>query len=125
LASYVQNWSTRTGIAVEFVSAGIEDARLPPVLETTVYRIVQEAMNNVLKHASAQTVSVSVERRGGHVLAIVEDDGVGFDLEQASATTTHIGLASMRERAAIAGGELTIESQPGTGTTVRAKLPLR
>jgi two-component system CheB/CheR fusion protein len=125
LASYVQSWTARADIAVEFVSAGIEEARLAPVLETTVYRIVQEAMNNVLKHASAQTVSVSVERRGGHVLAIVEDDGVGFDLEQASATTTHIGLASMRERAAIVGGELTIESQPGTGTTVRAKLPLR
>ncbi|HYJ09249.1 MAG TPA: chemotaxis protein CheB, partial [Polyangiaceae bacterium] len=104
LASYVQSWSARTDIPVEFVSAGIDEARLPPVLETTVYRIVQEAMNNVLKHSSAKTVSVSVERRGAHVLAIVEDDGVGFDPELVSTGTTHIGLASMRERAAVAGG---------------------
>jgi two-component system, NarL family, sensor histidine kinase UhpB len=65
-----------------------------------------------------------VERRAGHLVAIIEDDGVGFDPELASATTTHIGLPGMRERAAIAGGELTIESQPGSGTTIRVKLPL-
>jgi two-component system, chemotaxis family, CheB/CheR fusion protein len=126
LGGYLAAWSTRTGIAVDFVSAGIEEARLPPPIETTLYRVVQEAMNNVYKHASAMNVSVIVERYGDHVVCIVEDDGAGFDPETMARADApaRIGIAGMRERAAIVGGELTIESIVGRGTTVRAKLPL-
>src|SRR5258706_10221202 len=108
----------RTGIAVDFVSAGIEDARLARQIETTLFRIVQEAMNNVYKHASAKNVSVSIERRGDGVVAIVEDDGAGFDSDAAPASTKlmRIGIAGMRERAGIVGGDLTIESGVGQGT---------
>ena len=125
LAGYLDSWSERSGVSVDFLPAGIDDPRLPSVVETTLYRIVQEAMNNVFKHAAAKSVSVSVERRNKSVLAIVEDDGAGFD---ESATTSdnrpRLGIAGMRERATIVGGTLTIESSTGGGTTVRLQLPL-
>jgi two-component system CheB/CheR fusion protein len=126
LTDYLEGWPGRTGIAVDFVSAGIDDLRLPSAIETTIYRVVQEAMNNVAKHASAKSVSVSIERRGGHVLCIVEDDGAGFDLEALARNTDarRIGIAGMRERAELVGGELTIESAVGEGTTLRVKLPI-
>jgi two-component system CheB/CheR fusion protein len=126
LAGLLEGWMTRTGIEVDFVSAGIDDARLPHQIETTIYRIVQEAMNNVFKHAAARRVSVSVERRGDQVVAIVEDDGKGFDREgpEGVEQQRRIGIAGMRERASIVGGELTIESSKGHGTTVRVKVPI-
>ncbi|HEV8246388.1 MAG TPA: ATP-binding protein, partial [Polyangiaceae bacterium] len=94
--------------------------------ETTLYRIVQEAMTNVYKHASAKNVSVSIERRGDHVLCIVEDDGAGFDLEalEQQRDPRRIGIAGMRERAALVSGELTLESAVGEGTTLRVKIPI-
>jgi signal transduction histidine kinase len=96
------------------------------VIETTLYRVIQEAINNVFKHADAKSVSVSIERRGSMVLAIVEDDGMGFDSDSPppSANPPRLGLAGMRERAVIAGGTLTVESSAGGGTTVRLQLPL-
>jgi two-component system, chemotaxis family, CheB/CheR fusion protein len=126
LTDYLEGWLNRTGIAVDFVAAGIDDLRLPAPIETTLYRIVQEGMNNVAKHASAKNVSVSIERRGGYVLCIVEDDGAGFDLDALNqqGDPRRIGIAGMRERVAIVGGELTIESDPGHGTTLRVKLPI-
>jgi two-component system, chemotaxis family, CheB/CheR fusion protein len=126
LASYLETWRSRTEINVDFVSAGIEEPRLPRAIETTLYRIVQESMNNVLKHAGAKNVSVSVERRELYVQAIVEDDGIGFDSDRSSipGDTTCIGIPGMRERAVIVGGELTLESTPGSGTTVRVRIPI-
>jgi two-component system CheB/CheR fusion protein len=128
LSGYLDAWLARTGIAVQFVSAGIDTTRLPSQIETTIYRIVQEAMNNVYKHASAKNVSVSVQRRGNQVVAIVEDDGVGFDAEAVNSSShsdrPRIGIAGMGERAAIVGGELTVESTPGRGTTLRVRLPI-
>jgi two-component system, chemotaxis family, CheB/CheR fusion protein len=127
LSGLVQNWLSRTGLRVDLLLAGIEEARLPQAIETTVYRIVQEAMHNVHKHASAKNISVIVERRGDKVVAIIEDDGVGFELgrvEPLPDGSARIGLAGMRERAAIVGGQLTIESTPGAGTTVRVIVPV-
>ena len=125
LSGYLNSWAERSGISVDFVTAGIDEARLSGAIETTLYRVVQEAMNNVLKHARAKSVSVSIERRVDMVLTIVEDDGSGFDPDDAQGRDpTHIGIAGMRERAAIAGGTLTIESSGGGGTTVRIALPL-
>ncbi len=125
LSGYLDAWSERSGIPADFVAAGIDEQRLPNALETTLYRVVQEAMNNVLKHASAKSVSVSVERHADTVLAIVDDDGAGFDPDSARARdTSHLGIAGMRERAGILGGELTIESSAGAGTTLRIVLPL-
>jgi two-component system CheB/CheR fusion protein len=126
LGSYLEGWRARTQISTDFVGAGINEVRLPAAIETTLYRVVQEAMNNVYKHANAEHVSVIVERRGDSVLAIVEDDGGGFDSEAmlAAGYKGRIGIQGMRERAIILGGELTIESSPGAGTTVRVRVPL-
>ena len=125
LSGYLDSWADRCGITVDFVGAGIDEPRLPGALETTLYRVVQEAMNNVFKHAHAKSVSVSIERRADAVLAIVEDDGSGFDPEGTQGRNPkHIGIAGMSERAAIAGGTLTIESSAGGGTTVRVQLPV-
>jgi two-component system CheB/CheR fusion protein len=125
LSGYLDTWAERSGSAVEFFSSGIEEPRLPRMVETTLYRVVQEAVNNVFKHASAKSVSVSVERRGDSVLAIVEDDGAGFDPELANnQSPPRLGIAGMRERAAIVGGNLTVESSAGGGTTVRLQLKL-
>ena len=98
---------------------------MPGPVETSLYRIVQEATNNVFKHASAKNVSVSIERRADSVLGIIEDDGSGFDIDSfQSRGVTRIGIAGMQERVRILGGTLTIESSLGRGTTVRIELPL-
>lgn len=124
LAGYLDSWAARSGIAVDFFSAGLDAPRLPSAIETSLYRIVQEAMNNVFKHAAAKNVSVSIERRGDQVVTIVEDDGAGFDPEAPrGGEPSRIGIEGMRERATILGGTLTIESGD-KGTTVRAKLPV-
>ncbi len=124
LATYLDAWGERSRVAVDFFSSGIDEPRLPSVIEITLYRIVQEATNNVVRHAAARNVSVSIERRKDHVIGIIEDDGKGFDFDTVRAPTLgRLGIAGMQERAAIVDGELTIDS--GTsGTTVRIKLPI-
>ncbi len=124
LSGYLDAWAERSGIAVDFLGAGIEEPRLPSVIESTIYRVVQEAATNVLRHARAHTLSVNVERRGDSVLALIEDDGEGFDTSDVNEGDGQIGIAGMRERATLVGGELTVESRIGKGTTVRVRLPL-
>jgi anti-sigma regulatory factor (Ser/Thr protein kinase) len=107
-------------------STGLDAQRLPPPIETALYRIVQEAFTNVLKHAQAKRISLILERRRDHVLVIVEDNGQGFDAEEvinAPHPERHLGLIGMRERAALVGGTLSIESAPGGGTTVFVRIP--
>jgi len=107
---------------VQFEAVGLDGERLLPEVESAVFRIVQEALANTIRHAQATRVGVLVERRDGHLLALVEDDGVGFDLEQAAASG-RLGLAGMRERAEMLGGSLTVETAPGAGTTVVLEVP--
>jgi PAS domain S-box-containing protein len=127
LATYVARWSERTGVAAEFQSPGLDGDRLPPEVETTVYRVVQEALNNVAKHAEARRVSVILERRQDGVTALIEDDGRGFDPERAGSGQGRraLGLLGMRERVALVGGTLLVESEDGGGATLRASIPLR
>ena len=101
--------------------------RLPTQVETALYRIVQEALTNVARHAQAKNVSVLLERRGQSVVAVVEDDGTGFDV--ASTWGSHpqeqnLGLYGMQERATLLGGTMTVESTPGIGTAVFVEIPL-
>jgi signal transduction histidine kinase len=98
-----------------------EEARLDPEVETTVYRLVQEALTNVAKHARAETVRVAVSESGGELLLEVQDDGVGFDPEN---TSGGFGLAGMHERVSLGGGTLNISSGQ-LGTVVKAYLPAR
>jgi PAS domain S-box-containing protein len=123
LGHHLEDWSSRTGIQVEFQTAGLTSMRLPTDIETTLFRIVQETLTNVVKHASAGRVSVVVEKQDGHAIAIIEDDGVGFDTARA-ATSGRLGLIGMHERLALLGGRLEIESSPGSGTTLIARIPL-
>jgi len=127
LANYVEEWSARVLIAVDFHTIGLEEQRLPPPIETALYRLTQEALTNVLKHAHATSVSLIIERRANTVHMIVEDNGAGFDVA-AARSTAHIehrlGLIGMDERVAHLGGTLTIESAPGSGTTVFVRIPL-
>jgi PAS domain S-box-containing protein len=122
LGQLVGEWSAQTGLAIDFQTAGLESARLPAEVETVLYRVVQEALTNVAKHARAQQVSVVVSRHNGYVTAVVEDDGVGFDPK--SAGSDRLGLIGMYERVALVGGELDIESTPGAGTTTIARVPV-
>jgi PAS domain S-box-containing protein len=127
LVHYLEAWSERSGIEVDFQSTGLEEKRLPPLLETTLYRVVQEALTNVLKHAEARRVSLILQRSRDQVLLVVEDDGRGFDVEarlQTAAAKKRLGLLGMKERLALVVGTLTIESTPPTGTTVFARIPL-
>ena len=107
---------------MQFETVGLGDERLPPSVETALYRIVQEALTNVVRHAQATRVDVLLERRGDQVVAIIEDDGVGFDPEM-ERQSGRLGLFSMQERAEMLGGALTIESRIGQGTTVFVEAP--
>jgi PAS domain S-box-containing protein len=127
LEQYAARYAGARSIAVEVHARGLDGARLPDPVETALYRIVQEALTNVAKHAGARTVSVVLQRQPEGVQAIVTDDGGGFDVRRALAVAgagTHLGLHGMRERAALLDGEVTIESTPGEGTTVYARIPL-
>jgi signal transduction histidine kinase len=90
--------------------------------EVALYRIVQEALNNVVRHAQASQVDVILERRDGSVIAVVEDNGRGFD-SRVAGKGDRVGLLGMRERAEALGGTLLIESAPGSGTTLRVEVP--
>ncbi len=97
------------------------DSGLDPELETTVYRLVQEALTNTVKHARASRACVTLRQTDGELLIEVQDDGVGFDT---NAQTAGFGLAGMRERVYLAGGGLELQSGKH-GTVVRARLPTR
>jgi len=126
VGAYVNEWSRHYEIAAESHTSGLAEARFDRDVETHLYRITQEALNNVAKHAGAGRVSVLLERMGENINLIIEDDGKGFDPEKASVVTESghgLGLGGMRERAALIGGELEIESARGKGTTIYVRIP--
>jgi PAS domain S-box-containing protein len=121
LDNYVREWSRHSGVRAMF-HAGIQrGARFAPEVEASVYRIAQEALNNVAKHAQAKLVNVLLEQRGGSVALVVEDNGIGC---QPKVNARKIGLTGMSERAAAVGGTLEIEPTPNGGTTVLAHIPM-
>jgi len=127
LRRYTTEWSETNRLPVDFHCNGMETARLPLELETALYRVTQEALTNILKHAGAKRVSVLLERRPNLVSLIVEDDGAGFDaalIFQAARGRGKLGLLGMQERVTLAGGTIEIESTPGAGTTIFARIPL-
>jgi PAS domain S-box-containing protein len=129
LETYVEQWSRRYGIAADVtVSGAAADVVLPGMVSTALYRIAQEALTNVTKHAGARQVSVMLDKPDGEVQLIVEDDGRGFDPVEMTARARRdrrLGIASMQERAALVAGTLEVESSPGRGTTVYVRVPLR
>ncbi len=123
LDNFIQEWSKHYGIGIEFHTARLAGVRLPAEAETNLYRIVQEALNNVYKHAEATRIDVILERREKYVVLVVEDDGKGFDPGEEMNLSKGLGLISMRERAALVGGSLEIESTD-RGTTIFVRVPL-
>ena len=125
LSNYVQTWAKHFGVEAELHTNGMEKDRLTNEVETVLYRVTQEALTNAAKHAGAEDVSILLERHPDYVSLIVEDDGVGFEVEQTLSTLQKgFGLAGMRERAALVGGTLEIESSPGQGVTIRVSIPV-
>jgi signal transduction histidine kinase len=128
LERYAADYTKAHGIAVDVYTPDLASSRLPAEVETALYRIAQETLTNVLKHAAAKAVSLVVRRESSGVHFTVEDDGRGFDndaLCQAPGTGIGLGLLDIRERAALLNGSVTLESRPGSGTTVHVCIPLR
>lgn len=146
LQQHLETWSEQYGTPARFIPVGRGTAeRLPTQIESALYRVVQEALTNVQRHAAAKNVSVILENDGTTIAAIVEDDGKGFNSRKESEGQSHavqsqdgqddekrgsrsdlrrLGLLGMQERMELVGGTLTIESKPGHGTTLYARVPL-
>lgn len=122
LRKHVDAFRSREAISVQLVLEG--ERRLPAATEEGIFRVAQEALNNVAKHAQARRVDVLLVLREREAELTVEDDGIGFDLDRAPQQPRSLGMTSMRERAAILGGHLTVSSTPGQGTRICLSLPL-
>jgi len=107
------------------LETGVAEEEIPKNLKVNIFRIAQEAMNNIAKHSKAEWVDISLSKNMGGIELVVSDDGVGMDLDiiMQTVTATSLGLTSMRERAELTGGSFSIESTPGKGTTIRACWP--
>lgn len=117
LQRYLADVQRRSGIQLDFAAHGLDD-RLPVALETAIYRIVQETVTNIVRHANATTASVLVEQRAGTVRVIVEDNGQGFDAAAAARKESSLGLQGIHERARLFNGKVTLESEPGRGASI-------
>ncbi|HEX8028144.1 MAG TPA: ATP-binding protein [Vicinamibacterales bacterium] len=128
LASLAHGWSEHTGITTEFLGAIDPNLRLPGGVESNIYRLVQEALNNVAKHAQATCVSILVRIADDELIIIIEDDGRGFAVDEPKSPghlSGGMGLVNMRERAALFDGRVVVESTPGKGTTVFVTVPAK
>lgn len=117
LRQYARSTATTFGLAVRFKARGFPRERLPAPVETALFRAVQEAVTNAVRHARPSRVDVLLQHRGDRVMAMVEDDGVGFEPDRVQ-SGEHFGLLGLRERATALDGTLAVESAPGAGTTV-------
>ncbi len=133
LRAYLESQSALSGVAMDLEEDGRDagttssSQRLPPDLEIVCFRVAQESVTNVLRHASAQRLRVSIARDGSHVRLAVRDDGRGFDATSAldsAAAQGHLGVVGMRERVRARGGTFQVVSQPGQGTAVEVELPI-
>ena len=124
MRNYTNEWEARCGIKV-LSTLDTTDTELPPQQELAVYRVLQEALQNVHKHANATTVGVVWQRSATSWALHVTDDGIGFDIVKAARREKSVGLLSMRERAELIGGSLQVQSMPGKGTAVTLLLPAR
>jgi signal transduction histidine kinase len=124
---YGREWSNHFRVAIDIHTAPIDEDRLPPQGALNIYRIAQEALNNIAKHGQATRVAVILEQRDDRVVLVIEDDGRGFDVSRKNAESheQRLGLSGMRERATLMSGTSDIESAPGKGTTVIVQIPLR
>ncbi len=123
MRNYASEWEARCGIKVSS-ELDLKDTGLSPMAELAVYRVMQEGLQNVHKHAHASSVGIAWSRANDSWVLHVTDDGMGFDLVKAARHKKSVGLLSMRERAELIGGTLQIQSTPGKGTAVTLLLPV-
>ncbi len=124
LEGYLGDWSALTGVAISSHVTALMP-RLPAITETLLFRIAQEALRNVERHAKARTISVVAEFEGRMLTLIFEDDGCGFDVEPTMQRLSDVhGIVRMMQRAALIGGTTSVESTPGRGTTVYVRVPI-
>jgi signal transduction histidine kinase len=118
---YVDDYVRSFGTTMRFVTGDLDSPRLAPLVAATMYRLLQETLTNVARHARAKTIRVELRRHESAIELLVRDDGVGFELS--GTVESGLGLHGMRERATLLGGSIQIESRPGHGTVVRAHIP--
>jgi len=123
LEQYVIDFSKQHSISVDFEAVGLENRRLPADIETSLFRVVQESLTNVALHADASHVDVLITYRNHHVIAVVEDNGVGFTTTSPS-IEKQMGLFGMKERIEMLKGKFTLESAPRKGTTINVEVPV-
>jgi len=127
LRAYLASYLEDAGLQVTFHHEGVE-GRLAPSVEIALFRIIQEAVHNVVKHAQARSVRIELKAKGDTVVAVVEDDGKGFDVDgvlKSKVGTDSLGILGIQERTALLGGTFTIKSQVGRGTRLEVEIPLR
>lgn len=121
---HFERYTTRTQVHVAFTHDGLSERPCPPAVETAAYRIIQEALTNVARHAHVPLVQVKAWIEAGHLFVRIDDQGDGFDPEEVTEPGVSNGLLGMQERASLLGGRVTVEAIPGTGTEVLVELPL-
>ena len=129
IEAYVAEWQERYGVRVDIQTFG-RDNPLPADVAAVLYRLVQEGLTNVLKHAQASKVSIVLEKKSEGLALVLEDDGIGFDPENVErdvsggGRASGLGLSGMKERVALLGGRIAVESAPGKGSTIFVQIPL-
>jgi signal transduction histidine kinase len=121
---HLEHYTAQTQVRVNFKHSGLEKRRFAPDVETAAYRVVQEALTNIARHAQVEEATVRLSTHQHTLLIEVEDRGNGFDVESVLAASGTSGLAGMRERAVLMGGRLTVDSRPGIGTRLTAELSI-
>jgi signal transduction histidine kinase len=120
----IRRYTDRFGVDVSFEHVGLSK-RFPPDVETAAYRIVQEGLTNIARHAAARKASLRVSSHDGTLVILIEDPGVGFETTEMSMHSPGIGLTGMRERAELLGGHLTVDSALGEGTRLKVEIPVK
>jgi signal transduction histidine kinase len=123
LSVHLKNFGSRSGLSIEFNHGAIEEQRLSPIVQSVVFRVIQEAVTNVARHAKTQRAEIRVEMDGEDLVFSVADGGCGFDAEIVRNVASN-GLSGMAERILLVNGSCEIVSAPDTGTTVKARIPL-